>query len=68
MNKSEQKRFDELYRKHFRALKLQGKSDKMIDAYARALRRLSASSDCCPDRPEPEQLAEYFSELFESNS
>ena len=68
MNKSEQKRFDELYRKHLRALKLQGKSDKTIDAYARSLRRLSAWSDCCPDRLEPEQLAEYFSELVESHS
>ncbi|MEX2500122.1 MAG: hypothetical protein WD397_14735 [Wenzhouxiangellaceae bacterium] len=28
MNKSEQKRFDELYRKHLRPLKLQGMSDK----------------------------------------
>ena len=50
MNTSEQKRFDELYRKHLRSLKLQGKSDKTIDAYARALPRLSAWFDCCPDR------------------
>jgi integrase len=68
MNKSEQKRFDELYRKHLRALKLQGMSDKTIDAYSRAVRRISAWFDCCPDRLEPEQLAEYFSELIESHS
>ena len=42
MNKSEQKRFDELYHKHLRALKLQGMSDKTIDAYSRAVRRISA--------------------------
>ena len=42
MNKSEQKLFDELYRDHLRALKLQGMSDKTIDAYARALRRIPA--------------------------
>ncbi len=34
MNKSEQNRFDELYRKHLRALKLQDMSDKTIEAYA----------------------------------
>ena len=42
MNKSEQNRFDELYRKHLRALKLQGMSGKTIDGYARAVRRISA--------------------------
>jgi len=68
MIKFEQKRFDELYRKHLRALRLQGMSDKTIDAYTRALRRLSTSFDCCPDRLEPEQLAEYFSELLASHS
>jgi integrase len=68
MNKSEQKRFDELYRKHLRALKLQGMSDKTIDGYARAVRRISAGFDCCPDRLEPEQLASYFAELVESHS
>jgi len=68
MNKSEQKRFDELYRKHLRALKLQGMSAKTIDAYSRALRRILAWFDCCPDRLAPEQLAEYFSELLESHS
>jgi len=68
MNKSEQKRFDELYRKHLRALKLQGMSDKTIDAYSRALRRIATWFDCCPDRLEPEQLAGYFAELVESHS
>lgn len=68
MNKSEQKRFGELYRKHLRALKLQGMSDKTIEAYSRAVRRISARFDCCPDRLEPEQLAGYFSELVESHS
>jgi len=68
MTKSEQKRFNELYRKHLRALKLQGMSAKTIDAYSRAVRRLSAWIDGCPDRLAPEQLAEYFSELVESHS
>ena len=68
MNKSEQKRFDELCRKHLRALKLQGMSRKTIERYARAVRRISAWFDCCPDRLEPAQLAGYFSELVESHS
>jgi integrase/recombinase XerD len=44
MNTFEQKRFDELYRKHLRVLKLQGMSDKTIDAYSRAVRRISPGS------------------------
>ena len=68
MNHSEQKRFDELYRKHLRALKLQGVSAKTIDAYSRAVRRIADWADCCPDQLSNEQLAEYFSELIESHS
>lgn len=68
MTQSDQKRFDELYQKHLRALKLQGMSDKTIDAYSRAVRRVAAWADCCPDRLETEQLAEYFAELIESHS
>jgi hypothetical protein len=37
MTKSEQKRLGELYRKHLMALKLQGTSDKTIDAYSHCL-------------------------------
>ncbi|MCP5319401.1 MAG: hypothetical protein H7A12_00975 [Pseudomonadales bacterium] len=42
--------FDALYAKHLRALKLQGKAPKTIDGYARALRRVAAHFDRCPDR------------------
>ena len=68
MNHSEQKRFDELYRKHLRTLKLQGVSAKTIDAYSRAVRRIADWADCCANQLSNEQLAEYFSELFESHS
>jgi len=68
MNEFEQKRFDELYRKHLRALKLQGMSGKTIEAYSRAVRRISAWFDCCPDRLDAEQLSGYFAELVESHS
>jgi len=33
-------------------LKLQGKSDKTIDVYARAVRRVSLDSNLCPDNME----------------
>ena len=36
MNKPQQKRFDILYQKHVKALKLQGKAKATIDAYSRA--------------------------------
>ena len=41
MNTTEQSRFDKLYHRHLRALKLRGMSDKTIDVYARAVRRVS---------------------------
>jgi integrase/recombinase XerD len=68
MNPSEQSRFDELYQRHLRLLKLQGKSAKTIDVYARAVRRLTGHFDCCPDQLTPEQLEVYFGELVESHS
>ena len=48
MDPSEQSRFDELYQRHLKMLKLQGKSDKTIDVYARAVRRVAEHFDCCP--------------------
>ena len=68
MNSSEQSRFDDLYQRHLRMLKLQGKSDKTIDVYARAVRRVANHFDCCPDRLTPEQLEIYFGQLVDSHS
>lgn len=68
MDPSEQSRFDALYRRHLRMLKLQGKSDKTIDAYARAVRRVTSHFDCCPDQLPPEQLEIYFGQLVDSHS
>lgn len=50
MNQAETNLFDELYQRHLRLLKLQGKSQKTIDAYSRAVRRISEHFDCCPDQ------------------
>ncbi|RAL99876.1 recombinase, partial [Desulfobacter hydrogenophilus] len=40
MNTSEVNRFNELYERHLKTLKLQGKAQKTIDAYSRAIRRV----------------------------
>ena len=60
MNTAEKTRFDRLYRRHLRALKLQGMSESTIDVYARAVRRIAHYYDCCPDRLSTEQLQAYF--------
>jgi integrase len=68
MTKSEQARFDKLYQRHLRALRLQGMSDSTIDVYARAVRRVAQHYDCCPDRLSVEQLEIYFAQLVKSHS
>jgi integrase/recombinase XerD len=68
MNSAEQTRFNGLYRRHLRALKLQGMSHSTIDVYARAVRRVAQFYDCCPDRLSTEQLEIYFAKLIESHS
>jgi len=65
---SEQTRFDTLYQRHLRALKLQGLSDSTIDVYARAVRRVALHHDCCPDQLTTEQLEVYFHQLVASHS
>jgi len=68
MNQAEMNRFNELYQSHLRLLKLQGKSQNTIDAYSRAVRRISEHFDCCPDQLTLQQREEYFSKLIESHS
>ena len=68
MNQKETKRFDKLYQRHLQMLKLQGKSEKTQDAYARAIRRLRDHFDCCPDKLTPKQLESYFAQLVETHS
>jgi integrase/recombinase XerD len=68
MKKAETNRFDKLYHRHLRLLKLQGKSQKTIDAYARAVRRISEHFDCCPDKLTLKQREKYFSDLVKSHS
>ena len=68
MKPNEVNRFNKLYQCHLRLLKLQGKSQKTIDAYSRAIRRVSEYFDCCPDQLTQEQFEIYFAELVESHS
>lgn len=68
MNKTETKRFDRLYQKHLQTLKIQGKAEKTIDNYARALRRIRDHFDCSPDSLTKSQLQDYFAALAEGYS
>jgi len=68
MKQSEEKRFQQLYQRHLRLLKLQGKSPKTIEAYSRAIRRARDHFDCCPDLLTPKQFESYFAQLVETHS
>lgn len=68
MKKTEVNRFNELYQQHLRLLKLQGKSQKTIESYSRAVRRVKEHFDCCPDKLTRKQLEIYFANLVESHS
>jgi len=68
MNPVETNRFNELYQRHLLLLKLQGKSQKTIDAYSRAVRRICEHFDCCPDQLTLEQRENYFADLVKSHS
>jgi site-specific recombinase XerD len=68
MDSKETKRFEKLYQRHLRMLKLQGKSEKTRDAYARAIRRLRDHFDCSPDKIIPKQFESYFAQLVDTHS
>jgi site-specific recombinase XerD len=68
MKKAEVNRFNKLYQRHLGLLKLQGKSQKTIDAYSRSVRRVRDYFDCCPDKLTPKQLEAYFCQLVETHS
>ena len=64
MNKVQQKKFDLLYQKHLNALRRQGKAERTIESYARAVRRISGFFD----RLNEDQLKTYFDALVKSHS
>ena len=67
MKQSEVNRFNKLYERQLKTLRLQGKAQKTIDAYARSIKRVRDYFDCCPDKLKPEQLENYFADLVESH-
>ena len=68
MNKAQRKKFDSLYNEHISALQRQGKADNTIDAYSRAVRRITEFFDRCPDRLDQSDLKAYFTALVKSHS
>ncbi|MDE2150486.1 MAG: site-specific integrase [Gammaproteobacteria bacterium] len=68
MDASEQARFDALYARHLRALKLQGKAAATVDSYARAVRRVAAHFERCPDGLQAEDFKAYFASLIDRRS
>ena len=68
MNKHQNAHFDNLYREHVNALTRQGKSKVTIDSYARAVRRISAFFDRCPDQLSQDDLKDYFTSLIRTHS
>jgi integrase/recombinase XerD len=50
MNSSQARRYNYLYEQHLINLRLQGKRPSTIDAYARAVRRITAFFDKAPIR------------------
>jgi hypothetical protein len=68
MNPTERTRFTHLYEAMQRALDLQGKAMATIEAYSRAIRRVSDYFDRCPDDLSVEELKECFAQLLETHS
>jgi len=60
--------FAQLYEQFKREIKLQGKSPKTIDSYARSLKRLLNYFDCHPQELTEDDLKLYFSDLLSSRS
>lgn len=68
MNSAQHKKYQSLYQQHVNALHRQGKAERTIDSYARAVRRITEFFDLCPDRLTQEHLKDYFSALVKSHS
>ncbi len=68
MNKYQQQHFDSLYHQHLINLTLQGKRPATIDAYSRAVRRITAYFDKVPDILSVQELKDYFYALTQTHS
>ena len=68
MNKSQEQRYHYLYEQHLINLSLQGKRPSTIDAYARAVRRITQYFDQVPDTLTTAHLKQYFNSLIQTHS
>lgn len=68
MNASEQQKFNLLYQQHLTNPTLQGKRPATIDAYARAVRRITAFFSRTPDSLTKDDLKCYFAQLIQTHS
>lgn len=68
MSASCEEQFKRHYAAHLKHLRLKGLQPKTIDAYARAVRSISAYFDGCIDDLSEPQLLEYFSDRLETHS
>jgi site-specific recombinase XerD len=68
MNQLQEQHYKFLYEQHLINLRLQGKRPSTIDAYARAVRRITAFFDKTPDTLNVQELKVYFNGLIQSHS
>ena len=68
MNPTDLKRYNTLYEQHLTNLKLQGKRPATIDAYSRAVRRITAHFDRVPDTLTTSDLKQFFASLIQTHS
>lgn len=68
MNTPQAQRYNYLYEQHLINLSLQGKRPSTIDAYARAVRRITAFFDKAPDTLTTADLKQYFNSLIQTHS
>lgn len=68
MNKIQQKKYELLYQSHVNALRRQGKAEKTIEGYARAVRRITEFFDLCPDCLNEQHIKNYFDSLIKTHS
>lgn len=68
MNISQEQRYNYLYEQHLINLSLQGKRPSTIDAYSRAVRRITQYFDQAPDTLTTANLKQYFNSLIQTHS
>jgi site-specific recombinase XerD len=68
MNISQEQRYNYLYEQHLINLRLQGKRPATIDAYSRAVRRITEYFDQVPDTLTTANLKQYFNSLIQTHS